>query len=468
MGFFRKKDLNELTQETKDVRLKKTLNAWDLTLIGLGGIIGVGIFVLSGKVAALAAGPAITLSFILAGVICISTALIYGELAAAIPVAGGAYTFSYVVLGEVFAWLIGFCSILVCTLGSSMVAAGWAGYLAGGLASKGLELPAFLGRIPAEGGFVNLPAVIITVCITYMLYRGTKESAKLNGILVLVKILVIGIFFAAAFPHFDPSNVKEFMPYGIGGVITGAASVFMAFAGFEQVASAAEETKNPKRDLPLAIIGSVAISTVIYVLITGMLTGIVDYRSLNNAEPMAFALRENGIGIGSLLVTIGALGGMPAVILANIYSQSRIVFAMSRDGILPSIFSKLHRKNGTPYISLLLSGLLVSLISGFLPIETIAFILNVALLTVFATVSLSAMLLRYKRPDLRRPFKCPAIYVIGSISFLSALYLVADLLSSNINVAYGFSTCIAFALISYICYGRKNSVLNPASLRHSK
>ena len=342
---FRIKTIENLLAGAKIKPLKKTLGALDLVLLGIGCTIGTGIFVLTGIAAAQYAGPAIALSYLISGVACIFAGLAYSELAAAIPVAGGTYTYTYAILGEFAAWMVA-CGISLCyTIGGATVAAGWSGYFVGILGAGGYHIPEALTKIPAEGGIVNLPAVCITLLIGFILMRGTKESITLNRILVFIKLIAIFLFIFIAVPHIKVTNwTDNFMPFGLGGVFTGAAAIFFAYTGFDAVATAAEETKNPNRDLPIGIVGSLLVCIVLYIAASLALTGITSYTELNNAEPMAFALRQNGSDIGGAIVGAGALAGMVAVLLVFMYGQSRIFFVMSRDGLLPKFFGKIHRK----------------------------------------------------------------------------------------------------------------------------
>lgn len=460
MSIFRVKNLATLMEEIQTYSMQKTLGYFDLIMIGIGAIIGTGIFVITGTVAAKYAGPAITLSFLLAGIVCVFTALAYAELASSIPAAGGAYVYSYLVFGEVFAWISGCCILIVCTGGASAVAAGWSGYIIGIIHSMGYDLPILLTKIPAEGGLINLPAVIISIFISLILLKGTKESATLNATLVILKLAIILLFILAAIPNFKMELLTDnFMPFGFSGVATGAATVFIAYAGFDTVAMAAEECKNPKRDLPIGIIGSLVLCALLYIIVSGLLVGNARYDLLNNAEPMAYALRINGSNIGGTLVAVGAVVGMTTVLMMQIFGQSRVIFSMSRDGMLPKFFGKLHPKYDTPFISILITGACVALCSGFLPITTMSNLSSMATLATFMFVSAGVIVMRIKKPELKRPFKCPIVYVMAPISILMCMYLFMQLIGEEGKEFFGI---LLVGLCVYGVYGYKNSIMaNP-------
>ena len=454
---FRIKTIENLISGARAKPLKKTLGALDLVLLGIGCTVGTGIFVLTGITAAHYAGPAIALSFLISGIACIFASLAYSELAAAIPVAGGAYTYTYAILGEFAAWMVA-CGVSLCyTIGAATVAAGWAGYFVGILNAAGYHIPDALTKIPAEGGIINLPAVGIVLFIGFFLIRGTRESVVLNRILVALKLAIIFLFIFIAAPHIKVENwTGNFMPFGLSGVFTGAAAIFIAYIGFEAVATAAEETKNPNRDLPIGIIGSLLVCIVLYISVALALTGITNYTELNNAEPMAFALRQNGSNIGSALIGTGALTGMVAVLLVLMYSQSRIFFVISRDGLLPKFFSKLHPKFETPYISCLIVTFFVAMFTGFVPIQTIASITSLGILFAFMVTSFGVMVLRIKRPKLERPFRCPAVFVLAPLAILVCGYLLYSLLVVTLQESLIW---LVLSITGYFLYAYKKSPL---------
>ncbi len=457
MNLFRTKSIDETTRIAKGKSFKKSLGAFDLVLLGIGCTIGTGIFVLTGVTAAVDAGPAVSLSYLFAGIACMFAALAYAELAAMVPASGSAYTYSYVVLGEFIAWLVGWGLILEYTVGASTVAAGWSGYVVGILKSGGVIIPEYLTKVPSHGGIINLPAVVISLFIGLLLVRGTKESVVLNRVLVGIKLLAIFIFLLVAAPHIKIENFSDFMPYGINGVFIGAAAVFFAYVGFDAVATAAEECKNPKRDLPIGIIGSLIICTILYIAVSLVLTGIVSYKELNNAEPLASALRANGSNIGSALVATGAITGMTSVLLVLMYGQSRIAFVMSRDGLFPSIFSKLHKKFNTPHVSSIFVALAVAITSGFTPIRTMSHLCSLGTLFAFLVVSVGVLVLRYKKPELERPFKCPAVKIVAPLAIFSCGYLIYTLLTTT---GKQFLVWIVLGLIVYFSYSYRNSKLH--------
>jgi len=457
MDWFRTKSISEIKEDAGKTALKKNMGALDLILLGLGAIIGTGIFVLTGLAAAKYAGPGITLSFLIGGIASIFTALAYSELASMLPVSGSAYSYAYVTLGEAVAAIVGWTILMVFTFGGATVAAGWSGYIVGILNSVNLALPEKLTKIPSEGGWINLPAVFIILVLTILLVRGTKEATKLNGILVAVKLGAISLFLVSAVPHIDPINWQVFAPNGFFGVAAGAGFVFMAYTGFDTLSMAAEECKNPNRDIPIGIIGSLVGSALLYVVVAGVLTAIVPYSSLNLAEPMAYALRVNGISMGAKVVAAGAIAGMTTVILTQIYGQSRIFMVMARDGILPPIFTKVHPKYSTPYVGVIVTGIMMMLITGFTPVATLGQLSSMATLAIFGFVSMCVMILRYKKPKERRPFKCPAVYLVASISMFLCLFLFSQLLPENWK-PYLFSTFIGFLV--YLGYGYRHSLMN--------
>ena len=459
MGIFRLKALSELRKELGKSNLKKNLGALDLILLGLGGIIGTGIFVITGLAAAQYAGPAITVSFALGAVVCVFTALAYSELAAMLPVSGSAYSYAYLTMGEVVAAMVGWIMLMVFSLGGATVAAGWSGYMVGVLKSLGFNLMPELTQIPSQGGWINLPAVSIVLLLTLMLYRGTKEATRLNGILVVVKLAAIFLFIAAAAPHANPVHWEVFAPNGFFGIAAGAGFIFIAYTGFDTLATAAEECKNPNRDLPLGIIGSLVGSAILYVIVSALLTAIVPYQELNSAEPMAVALRANGIQMGAKLVATGAIAGMTTVMLTQLYGQSRILMVMARDGLFPSMFNRLHPKFATPSTGVLVSGLLMATIAGFAPVGTLGQLSSMSTLIVFAAVSLAVMIMRKKAPLEKRPFVCPAVYGVATLSMVMCIFLFLQLFIQN---WLPFLAMLGLGLGVYFVYGYKNSTLNNA------
>jgi APA family basic amino acid/polyamine antiporter len=456
-SLFRTKSIESIIEGAKKNSLKKTLGALDLVLLGIGCTIGTGIFVLTGIAAAEYAGPAISISYFLAGLACMLAALAYTELAAMVPVAGSAYTYSYAILGEFIAWLVAWGLILEYTVAASTVAAGWSGYFVGILKAGGIMLPQAFTTVPADGGIINLPAVCISLFIGLLLTRGTKESIMVNRILVAIKLGVIFLFLFVAAPHVKMENYANFFPFGWEGVGIGAATIFFAYLGFDAVATTAEECKNPNRDLPIGIIGGLIICALLYVAVSLVLTGIVHYSELNNAEPMAYALRANGSNIGSALVGTGAITGMVAVLLVLMYGQSRVFFVMARDGLIPAAFCKLHKKYGTPYVGCIFITVAVATISGFTPIHTMGHMSSLGILFAFVVVAIGVLVLRVKRPELKRPFKCPAVFVVAPLAIISCSYLMYNLL---LKTGKPFFIWFGLGILAYIFYGYRKSPLN--------
>ena len=457
MNILRTKKIDDLISSAERKGLKKTLGASDMVMLGVGCIIGTGIFVLTGVAAAKYAGPGIMLSFVLSGLACAFAALAYAELASIVPVAGSAYTYSYAALGEIIAWIVGWNLILEYSVGSSAVAAGWSGYMVGLLKSAGIELPKAYTAVPADGGIVNLPAMLIAIFLSVLLVRGTKESATLNKILVFIKLAAVFIFLLLAGPKVNPANWTPFMPYGFSGVAGGAAIIFFAYIGFDAVATAAEECRNPNRDLPIGIIGSLVICTILYIAVAAVLTGVVPYTELNNAEPVAYALRAIGYNMGSALVGTGAIAGITTVLLVLMYGQTRVFFAMSRDGLIPAGICKVHPQYGTPHIITILAGVAVALIAGFTPIGIIAELTNIGTLFAFVVAAIGVFVLRRTRPELHRPFRCPAVSIVAPLAVLSCGYLMYNLPSETWIRFFVWS---AIGFVVYFLYSYRNSELN--------
>ena len=456
MDLFRRKSIDELQAAAAASGMLKNLAAVDLLMLGIGAVIGTGIFVLTGVAAAKYAGPAVPLSFILSGLTCALAGLAYAEFASIVPASGSAYTYAYASLGEFIAFIVGWNLILEYTVTSSAVAVGWSGYVVGLFASAGFVLPHELVGAPAEGGIFNLPAVLITLFLSFLLVRGTKESVKLNRILVFVKLAAIFLVLVLAAPHVDATNWEPFLPFGYSGVVSGAAIVFFAYIGFDAVATTAEECRNAARDLPVGIIGSLFICTLLYAVVAAVLTGVVPYSMLDTAEPVAFALRHIGYNVGSAIVAVGAICGITTVLLVLLYGQSRIFFAMSRDGMVPANVCKIHRRFHTPYRVTILGAIFVSVIAGVFPIGMIAEMANIGTLSAFLIASIGVMVLRKTEPDLKRNFKCPAVWLIAPLAVLSCGYLMANL---PLATWHRFGFWILFGLCVYFGYSRAHSVI---------
>lgn len=425
MNLFNKKTFESVRALSASSTLTKTLNAFDLILIGLGAIVGAGVFVLTGSIAANYSGPAVMISYIIPGIICIFVALAYSELAVMLPTSGSVYTYAYVAFGEIFAWMTVSLLLLELTFGASAVSVSWGAYVMPIVEMAGFHMPKYLTTVPSEGGIMNLPAVIIVAFVTLILYLGTKDSKKLNAILVFIKLGAILAFVIAAAPNFDSKNWEPFMPNGIDDVLIGASVLFFAFNGFSIIPTAAEECKNPKRDITIGIIGALTATTFIYVLIGGLLTGIVSYKELNNAQPLAHALLLNNNKIGSLIVAVGAICGMTTVLMMNLYGTSRIAYAIARDGLLPKSFSNVHAKYDTPYIALFAVAGLTAALGAFVPYMQLAQLTSMGALIDYILVVSIMVVFRITRPNVLRTFKCPAIYLVAPIAIISCLYLLS-------------------------------------------
>lgn len=468
MNFLKKKSFDSVKKVGSVSGLDRTLTSLDLILLGLGAIVGTGVFALTGLVAAQYAGPAVTISYAIAGFTCIFVALAYTELATMLPTSGSIYTYSYVAFGEVFAWLIGSLIIIELGFSASAVSSSWSAYIQGIFTSVGVTLPYAITRSPFEGGIINLPALLIVFFVGFMLYLGTKESKKLNNILVLVKMIAIFVFILFAAPHFDASNWENFMPNGFDDVLFGSSILFFAFTGFGTLASAAEECKNPRRDLTIGIIGSLVFATTVYMMVAAALTGIVPIAELNNAQPLAHALALNGSNIGSILVATGAVAGMTTVIMVNIYGQSRIFYVIARDGLLPKILAKIHHKYDSPYIIIAVFTTLISLIGAFFPYEILAQLSSMGALTDYIIIAIIVIIFRIKYPDAERPFKCPALFIVAPIALLASFYLLfkqiiskdgATLLTGKIFV-YWFIIIFILYIIKIALFNTREQIEN--------
>lgn len=417
-------------------QLKACLSALDLFLLGVGVIIGTGIFVLTGIVAANQAGPAVILSFIIAGCVCTFAALSYAELASSIGGCGSAYGYSYAAFGELVAWIVGWDLILEYGVSVAAVANGWSGYFNNFMVSIGVELPRIFLKSPDAGGLMNLPAMVIIFILMLFLLTGTKESARLNSWMVCVKITAIAIFGAIALSHFNIALWEPFMPFGwFGyrengstiGVLAGASVVFFAYVGFDALSTAAEEAKNPKKDVPKGILGALIFCTMIYVVVSGLLTGIVPYTELNVSSPVAHALYKLGIHWAAALVATGVIAGLTTVMLVMYYGLTRVIFAMARDGLLPFFFKQIDRTRKTPDHSIILSGAAMMLLSGFLPLSVLAELVNIGTLTAFFLVCLGVIVMRFTHPFIERPFKLPFGVLIPLLGAVFCLILIAFL-----------------------------------------
>jgi len=447
-------------QLPEEHRLKKSLSWPHLVALGVGAIVGTGILTLIG-VGAGKAGPAVILSFAIAGVICACAALAYAEVATMIPASGSAYTYSYAVFGELIAWMIGVALILEYTLVVSAVAVGWSGYAAGFLKSIGLGLPDALIQGPELGGILNLPAIFIIWVVASLLMAGTRESATLNAILVVIKMAALALFIAVALPVFNPEHFHPFMPFGFPksgvsgsevGVMAAAAIIFFAFYGFDAIATAAEEAKNPSRDLAIGIVGSMAVCVLIYMIIAAVSIGAVVYTGFSNsAEPLALILRDIGQPWAARVLGASAVIALPTVILAFFYGQSRIFFVVARDGLLPSSLARVS-KRGTPVRITVFTAVVTSVFAGLIPLASIAALANAGTLAAFVAVCAAMLVLRQREPDTERTFKAPLPWVVGLVGILGCLYLFYSLPS---RTQLFFLSAQVIGLVLYAIYGSR-------------
>jgi APA family basic amino acid/polyamine antiporter len=465
MSLFRTKNIQKtLDMVETSPSLRRDLNAFDLTLLGVGAIVGTGIFVLTGK-GALIAGPALIVSFILGGFVCMLTALCYAEFASTIPVSGSAYTYSYATLGEFAAWVIGWNLVLEYALASATVSAGWSGYFQSFLRGFDIHLPtkftAAYGARPGEHTWFNLPAFCIVMFLTWLLSMGIRESKRMNGIAVSAKILAILLFVITGFSHVKPANWTPFMPFGWEGVMHGAAIVFFSYLGFDAVTCAAEEVKTPSRSIPIGIIASLIICVVLYVIVALIMTGIVPFPLYAYTDhPVSLALQYAHLDKVAGFIDLGAILGMAAVILVMTYGQTRIFFAMSRDGLLPPIFSKVNKRYQTPYLATWLIGFIIALVGATVPLTMLAEVANIGTLSAFAMISFSVIVLRRTHPHLPRKFTCPGVPYLPFTAMLFCVYLMLHL--SDVTW-YCFIGWMLIGLVIYFAYSRKHSLLCPVN-----
>jgi APA family basic amino acid/polyamine antiporter len=460
----RTKPVQTLLADTQDEHhsLKKSLRAIDLVAIGIGCIIGVGIFVLPGVQAAHNAGPGIILSFAIAAAACACSALCYAELAAMIPVAGSAYTYGYATLGEIFAWIIGWDLILEYMVAAILVSTGWSAYFVNMLsAGVGIQLPHALTASPWDKtpGLFNLPAMVIVLLLTVLLIRGIKESSRVNLGIVIVKIAVILFFILLTVWHVDPAKWSPFMPFGFSGVMTAAAIVFLAYVGFDAVSTTAEEAINPQRDMPIGIMGSLAVATLLYMAVAAIMTGIVPYKELGVADPVALVLNQLNLPWASALVSVGAIAGITSVLLVLLMGQPRILFAMSRDGLLPTFLSTVHSRFKTPWATTLLTGGGVAVFAALTPIDVSSELCSIGTLFAFIIVCAGVIVLRYTRRDMHRPFKVPLFPVLPGLGILLCTYLM---LSLPLVTWWRFLGWMGLGLLVYVFYSFRSSRLNRA------
>lgn len=495
------KPLSQLLDESKsDQGLRRSLSAFNLTTLGIGAVIGAGIFVLTGQAAAQYAGPAIVISFMISGLACLFAGLCYAEFASMIPISGSAYTYAYATMGEFVAWIIGWDLILEYLFAASTVAVGWSGYVVSFLKDFGLVIPAqftaalgsVLVEVPQIGyklatpeltksladsgividslphltGVLNLPAMFIVAIISMLLLIGIRESARFNNVMVVIKVFVILLFIGIGFMFVNKANWHPFIPentgvwghYGWSGILRGAAVIFFAYIGFDAVSTAAQESKNPQRDMPIGILGSLGISTILYILVAIVLTGIVSYTFLNVADPIAVGVNAMGSGLFWLrpIIKIAAIAGLTSVILVMLMGQPRIFFSMAKDGLLPPIFSKIHPRFKTPYVSTILTGFVAMVVAGILPINILGELVSIGTLLAFAIVCIGIIVMRVKRPDIERSFKTPFVPLVPILGAAICIYLMVSL---PLDTWIRLIVWMSIGFLIYFTYGIKKSKL---------
>jgi APA family basic amino acid/polyamine antiporter len=477
--FMVKKSIASIQAESQKGELKRTLSALNLISLGIGCIIGAGIFVMTGQAAAQYAGPAIMISFVIAGLCCAFAGLCYAELSSMLPVSGSAYSYAYASVGELLAWIMGLLLLLEYGIAASTVAVGWSGYVVSFLGNFGIVIPATLttptlqiindGKNLVFTGGINLPALLGVSTMAALLVLGVKESANINNVIVLIKLTVVLLFISVGAFYVDPANWHPFIPeatpegkYGWDGILRGAGIVFFAYVGFEAVSTAAQEAKNPQRDIPIGILGSLAVCTVLYMAVAAVLTGLVPYATLNVPDPIAKAVDAIHLPWLSFVVKIGAIAGLTSVMMVLMYGQTRVFYTMAKDGLMPAVFSKVHPKFHTPYVNTIVVGLVIGIVAATTPIDILGDLVSLGTLTAFAIICFTVLYLRKVEPNLARPFKVPFSPFFPILGILFCGYLVYGLLSNPVTVIFYF-VYLVVGLTIYFAYSQKHSKLRKQS-----
>lgn len=443
------------------LQLKRVLSAWDLFFLGIGAIIGTGIFVLTGIAAANQAGPAVVLSFIVAGMAAGFAAFSYAELAGMLGGSGSAYGYARTAFGSLVGWLVGWILILEYAVAVSAVSTGWSGYFNNGLQAIGVQIPEQLLASPAAGGWINLPASLVIIALMMLLLSGAKQSARMNNLLVYVKLLAVLIFIVVGVGYVNPDNWTPFMPFGwldvnadgkTIGVLAGASLVFFAYVGFDAISTAAEEARDPQRDLPKGILWSIGACSLVYVIVSGILTGMIPYPNLDVPSPVAYALQQVGVSWASALVATGAITGLTTVMLVLYYGLTRISYAMSRDRLLPERVARVSAKRQTPSFAIISAGVLMALMAGFVPLSSLAELVNIGTLTAFLLVNVAVLVLRKTHADMHRPFKIPFGATIPVLGIIFCGALISFL---PIDTLMRFLAWLAIGLVVFFAYGRR-------------